>query len=77
MGNGVTVDVHTWADSYGVWHALVPLTGYRARDAHAARTAIIAELTEREGPRFDPSTVHVRRTEVLTATAHYTEVIEK
>lgn len=36
--------VHTWADSYGTWHASVPLTD---DSAEVARNAIIAELRQR------------------------------
>lgn len=50
----------TWADGYGMWHA--------ACDPHAdlkvlavqAREAIVAELSQREGPNFDPDTVDVK-----------------
>jgi hypothetical protein len=59
-------DTNAWADSYGRWHASVPLTGNALADANKARARIIAELTEREGPNFAPSSVHVTRTEVCT-----------
>lgn len=48
-----------WADGFGIWHASVPLSGSRQKDALAARSAIVTALAEREGPRFDPSRVHV------------------
>lgn len=61
----------TWADGYGVWYAAVPMSslddqlnnprGARQKEANAARKAIRAALTEREGPNFDPRTVHVTR----------------
>lgn len=61
----------TWADGYGVWYAAVDLSslddqvnnprGARQKEASAARTAIRAALAEREGPNFDPRTVHVTR----------------
>jgi hypothetical protein len=67
---------NTWADGFGRWHASVPLTANALADANRARALIIAELTEREGPHFDPSTVHVTRTAVTGhATATYSEVI--
>lgn len=67
----MTDKVSTWADGYGVWYAAVPMSslddqlnnprGARQKEANAARKAIRAALTEREGPNFDPRTVHVTR----------------
>ena len=56
--------VTTWADGFGRWHASVPLSGSRHRDAMTARKAIVAELEERHAPNFDPTTVHVTRERV-------------
>lgn len=42
--------VTTWADGFGIWHASVPLSGSRHKDALTARRAIIAELEQREAP---------------------------
>lgn len=56
--------VTTWADGFGRWHASVPLSRSRHRDAMTARKAIVAELEERLAPNFDPTTVHVTRERV-------------
>ncbi|EWM19715.1 hypothetical protein [Kutzneria sp. 744] len=72
-----THNVRTWADGFGRWHASVPLTDYAVADANKARALIIAELTEREGPQFDPSAVHVTRTSVTGhGTAVYSERVD-
>ena len=39
--------VTTWADGFGIWHASVPLSGSRHKDAMAARKAIREELDSR------------------------------
>jgi hypothetical protein len=68
---------HAWADGFGRWHASGPVTVNPLTDARKARKLIIAELTEREGPRFDPTTVHVTRTAVRAdGTAVYSERAE-
>lgn len=54
--------ITTWADGYGVWHASVPLSGSRHKDALAARRAILAELRERG--HIDPSAIRVTRERV-------------
>lgn len=56
MGTGVLLRSTTWADGFGRWHAAVPFTGSRARDAAAARRLIMAELVER-APRNAPAPV--------------------
>lgn len=67
--------IETWADWLGLWHASVPLSGSRHRDALAARRAIIAELEERYAPNFDASSVKVTREHVTNhGTAIYVEV---
>lgn len=67
-------NVTTWADGFGVWHASVPLTDGRQRDAMTARKAIQAELEERYAPNYDPSTLHVTREHVTNhGTVHYRE----
>ena len=40
--------VSTWADSLGIWHASVPLSGSRHKDAMTARKAIRDELDARD-----------------------------
>lgn len=57
-----TPDVSTWADYQGVWHARIP-EGYGSQ---IARSAIICELAQREGPNFDPQTVSVVRADMQT-----------
>lgn len=52
---------NVWADNFGVWHAAVPESDHRLIEVNAARKLIISALAEREGPKFDPTTVHVRR----------------
>lgn len=67
--------VQTWADGFGRWHASVPLTNSRQRDAMAARKAIDAELEERLAPHYDPRALHVTRERVTEhGTAIYGEV---
>lgn len=53
-----------WADGFGVWHASVPITGSRQRDALAARRLIVEALSERYAPNYDPRTTHVTRERV-------------
>lgn len=68
-------NVTTWADGYGLWHASVPLSGSRTRDAHVARRLIRTELEERYAPSYDRHTLHVRREHVTNhGTAIYREV---
>jgi len=66
--------VQTWVDGFGRWHASVPLSSSRARDAATARRAIQAELMERYAPNYDPRTLHVTRWNVTAhGTVHYGE----
>lgn len=66
--------VHTWADGLGLWHASVPASGRRAKDAGVARAAIVEELAQRNGPNFDPRSVHITRTAVTNhGTVKYSE----
>lgn len=66
-----------WADGFGVWHASVPLSGSRQRDANLARKMIRDELAERHSPNFDPQVVGVTRVSVTNhGTAVYREVIK-
>jgi len=55
------MNTNCWADGFGRWHASVPLTDSRSKDSRKARALIQEALTEREGPNFDPDSVHVRR----------------
>ena len=55
--------ITTWADGFGVWHASVPLSGSRHRDAMAARRAILAEITDR-GPDGYVPVIRVTRERV-------------
>lgn len=66
--------VTTWADGFGRWHASVPLSDSRQRDAMTARRAILAELEERYAPNFDPRNFSVTREHVTNhGTAIYVE----
>ena len=66
-----------WADGFGVWHASVPLSGSRQRDAALARKMIRAELAERYAPNFDLRVVGVTRVTVgMLGTAVYREVLK-
>lgn len=71
-------NVTTWADGFGVWHASVPITDSRQRDAMAARKAILAELKLRYDAwnrTLDPSTLHVTREHITNhGTVVYREV---
>lgn len=40
-------NANVWADSFGRWHASVPISDSRNRDAHTARKAIRDALDER------------------------------
>ena len=65
--------VTTWADGLGIWHASVPLSGSRHKDALAARKAIRAELTARGvSPDYALKVTPERVT--FHGTAHYREV---
>lgn len=67
-------NTNVWADGFGRWHASVPLTDSRRKDALTARALIREALTEREGPQFDPTRVHVTRERVTEhGTAIYGE----
>lgn len=59
------VDVATWADGYGNWHAKVTGPDLEAFYAITARglalSTIREELAQREGPGFDPVAVGVAR----------------
>lgn len=66
-------NVNTWADSFGRWHASVPLSNSRTESAQARRL-IKAELSARMGS-YDPSTLHVKRERVTNhGTVVYGEV---
>lgn len=53
--------VDTYADGFGNWHALVQGTADVDAAARLARDAIVAELTCREAPGWDPRTVRIQR----------------
>ena len=63
-----------WADGFGVWHASVPLSGSRHKDALAARRKIVGALEERYAPNFDPRRVHVTRERI---TGHGTVIYKE
>lgn len=65
--------ITTWADGLGIWHASVPLSGSRHKDAMTAREAIRVELTDRGvSPAY---ILKVTRERVTNhGTAHYREV---
>ena len=65
--------VVTWADGFGIWHASVPLSGSRHKDALAARKAIRDELTAR-GVSPDYPLKVTREHVTFHGTAHYREV---
>lgn len=58
------MNVHTWSDGFGIWHARVEEGGNVIGDSTAAAalalSAIREALGEREGSSYDPSTVSVR-----------------
>lgn len=63
-----------WADGFGRWHASVPLSGSRARDAQLARRKIIDEIAYREGRARNRIKVSVTRERVTNhGTAIYGE----
>ena len=65
--------ITTWADGFGIWHASVPLSGSRHKDAMTARKAIRDELTARG---VTPNYILKVTRERITnhGTAHYREV---
>ena len=65
--------VTTWADGFGIWHASVPLSGSRHKDALTARKAIRDELTAR-GVSLDYALKVTRERVTFHGTAHYREV---
>ena len=65
------MNLKVWADGLGVWHASVPLSGNRHKDALAARRLIIEALEERYAPNFNASSVSVTRERI---TGHGTAV---
>lgn len=70
--------VTTWADGFGMWHASVPISGSRHKDAMTARAAIVAEVKFRYDAwnrTLDPSAVRVTRERVTNhGTVIYKEV---
>lgn len=65
--------VTTWADGFGIWHASVPLSGSRHKDAMTARKAIRDELVAARGV-FPYYALRVTRERVtFHGTAHYRE----
>jgi hypothetical protein len=69
-------EIRTWADGFGVWHARVPVTDSRYRDALTAQAAIADELAQREGPQFDRAMVLVERVSGGETTVVYREVTD-
>ena len=65
--------ITTWADGFGIWHASVPLSGSRHKDAMTARKAIRDELDARDvSPTY---ALRVTREHITNhGTAHYREV---
>lgn len=72
----MSASTHTWADGFGNWHAMVPASGSRWKDALAARKLIVAELVQREAPGWDPQFITVTRTAVTDTTVTYSEVVK-
>ena len=65
--------ITTWADGFGIWHASVPLSGSRHKDAMTARKAILKELAARNVS--DDYRLRVTRERITNhGTAHYREV---
>ena len=62
------VEVHAWADGYGIWHCRVTgpdLAAFRDVTAHGlALDTVRDELAQRSGPGYDPLSVLVRRESV-------------
>jgi len=69
-------EISTWADGFGVWHARVPVTDSRYRDALTAQAAIAEELAQREGPNFDRGMVLVEHVSGDSATTVYREITD-
>jgi len=68
------INPKVWADGFGRWHASVPITGSRQRDAMAARKLITAAIDER-GERHPDWRVRVTREHVTNhGTVVYGEV---
>jgi len=57
----MTHNPNVWADGFGSWHASVPLTASPARDAHAARALIKAELQARAPRNSIPPRFRITR----------------
>ena len=65
--------VTAWTDWLGTWHASVPLSGSRHKDAMTARKAIREELAARGvSPAYDLKVTLEHTTN--HGTAHYREV---
>lgn len=72
---GRALNPKVWADGFGIWHASVPLSGSRAKDAAAARKLIRAELEARYAPNYDPHTLRITRERITShGTVIYGEV---
>lgn len=73
------MNINTWADGYGNWHAKVPLSNDPKSDKQLAQAAILWQLND-----YQPSVRVTRKmvpmrlveTNVHDLTAHYTEVTE-
>lgn len=66
-------DPRTWADAFGVGHAVVAHDGDLAAAGRAARSAILDELEARD--RVDPERVGVVLVALTATSARYEEVL--
>ena len=53
------MNIGTWADGFGRWHARVPVSGNQAADSRLAHAAIMWELAQRDR-RVSPAMVGVK-----------------
>lgn len=65
-------EVKVWADSFGLWHAEVPLKKEWPKEL--ALRAIVSALIEREGPAFAPESVKVEVIANSKGWVHYREI---
>lgn len=71
------MQVNAWADGFGNWHAVVPLSNDEKSNRQLAQAAILWQLNDRQPAiRVTRKALPVRlvETNYVIQTAHYTEV---
>ena len=71
------MNIGTWADGFGIWHARVPLNTDRRASKRLAKAAILFEIQLRQAAYCPPSAVKLKMVDVADdGTIHYQEKSE-